>query len=444
MKKAIITVLLILAVVGVLVVPKFLPLGKTVSATPAAPSATAKLPKPSVQAVVLTATILHNSIRATGTLIASDEVELRSEVAGTIIQFAIKEGKRVKKGDMLVKLNDAELQAQLKRAQSRKTLAVAQEARQKQLLEIKSISQNDYDIALNELNSIKAEIELIQAQIRRTEIRAPFNGVIGLRYVSFGAYLTPTTRIASLVNLDTLKIDFAVPGQYAGLIKAGDVVRFSVQGYNETFMARISAAEPKIDAATRTMQVRAVCANGGNLVPGAFAELEMTLNDIPNALVIPTEALVPELKGQRVFVAREGKAKAMDVETGLRTERSLQIVRGLNAGDTVITTGLLQIRDGSPISVTVIDNAVTKTFGSSSTSSTVSPGTIANLAHSAASSASVSVSNATIRGVSKATIGAAKPSLKPLSPSSTPATVPTTPKSATPAPAKKTTGSSVP
>jgi membrane fusion protein (multidrug efflux system) len=408
MKKAIITTLLILAGIGVLAVPKFLPLGKTASATPAAPSATAKPPKPSVQAVVLAETTLHNSIRATGTLIASDEVELRSEVAGTIIQFAIKEGKRVNKGDMLVKLNDAELQAQLKRAQSRKTLAVAQEARQKQLLEIKSISQNDYDIAVNELNSIKAEIELIQAQIRRTEVRAPFNGVIGLRYVSSGAYLTPATRIASLVNLDTLKIDFAVPGQYAGLVKVGDVVRFSVQGYNETFLARISAAEPKIDPATRTMQVRAVCANSGNLVPGAFAEVEITLKDIPNALLIPTEALVPELKGQRVFVVRSDKAKAVDVQTGLRTERSLQIISGLKAGDTVITTGLLQIRDGSPISVTVIDN-------SNSNSGT------ASLERSSA-----------------------PPTLSPLPPSSPP-TSSVSPKSVQPAPAKRNaTDSSVP
>jgi membrane fusion protein (multidrug efflux system) len=386
MPKKIVFVVLLGLFVLALVVPKVLPLLKSGGAAPSSQAAQtaalgssggasassahrgstapAKLPKPSVTAVVVEPTVLTNTITASGTILPGDEVELHTEVAGVITQLNLAEGKNVAKGQMLLKLNDADLQAQLRKAQSRKKLAETQEVRQKQLLAIKSISQNEYDIALNELNSIKAEIDLIQAQIRRTEIHAPFDGTIGLKYVSFGAYVTPTTRIASLVNINTLKIDFSIPGQYASLVHMGDTIGFTLQGVageesSARFWAKIYAIEPKIDASTRTLQLRAVFDNKARKVlPGAFAEIELKLGAVPNALVIPTEAMIPELKGQRVFIVHNGTARAVPVETGIRTERLLQITRGLNVGDTVITTGLLQIRDGSPITVTVVkDNA---------------------------------------------------------------------------------------
>jgi membrane fusion protein (multidrug efflux system) len=342
--------------------------GSAAGGSASAASAT-KLPKASVQAVVVRAQPLSNIIRATGTLLAGDEVELHSEVAGVITQLNLAEGKTATKNTLLLKLNDADLQANLRKAQSREKLAKAQESRQKQLLAIKSISQNEYEIAVNELNAVKAEIDLIQAQIRRTEIRAPFDGVVGLKYISLGAYVTPTTRIANLVNVATLKIDFSIPGQYAPLVSIGDSVMFTLQGSSalgtlgtsataSVFKARIYAIEPKIDPFTRTMQIRAIFDNKARKVlPGSFAELELVLRDIPNAIVVPTETLIPELKGQRVFLARSGKAKAVPVETGIRTERTLQILSGVQAGDTVITTGLLQIRDGSPITVTVVGSS---------------------------------------------------------------------------------------
>jgi membrane fusion protein (multidrug efflux system) len=377
--RVIIITLLILGAVG-FAVPKVLPLlskpkqpTSTDSTTPAttktekgdaaalaASTSVPKLPKASVQAVVVYLQPLSDRIRATGTLLAGDEVELHSEVAGVMTQLSLAEGKTVTKNTLLVKLNDADLQANLRKAKSRESLAKAQESRQKQLLAIKSISQNEYDIAVNELNTVKAEIDLIQAQIRRTEVRAPFDGVIGLKYVSPGAYITPATRIANLVNVATLKVDFSIPGQYAPLVRVGDSVSFTLQGSSalgsaETFKARIYAIEPKIDPLTRTMQIRAIFDNKARKVlPGSFAELELVLRDIPNAILVPTETLIPELKGQRIFLARSGKAQAVQVETGIRTERRLQILSGVQAGDTVITTGLLQIRDGSPINVTIV------------------------------------------------------------------------------------------
>lgn len=354
MKRRLLLIGIPLLLIILLAIPKVLPLLK--SSGGAKSSAAEKVPKASVQAIIIRPTVLKNTIRATGTLLPGDEVELHCEVSGIITHLAIQEGKAVKKGDVLLKLNDAELQAQLKRVLSRKKLAEEQEYRQRKLLEIKGISQNEYDIALNELNSISSELELIRAQISRTEIRAPFNGVIGLKYISDGAYINPSSRIANLINLSTLKLDFAIPGQYASLLKSGDIISFSIQGSPENHTARIYALEPKIDPTTRTIQVRALCANTGKLFPGAFAEIELVLKDIPGALVIPTEALIPEIKGQRVFISHNGIAKAVTVETGIRTERTLQVIEGLNIGDTVITTGLLQIRPGSPINVTVLDS----------------------------------------------------------------------------------------
>lgn len=354
MKRRLLLIGIPLLLIILLAIPKVLPLLKS-SSGPKNTAGSDKVPKASVQAVIIRPTLLKNTIRATGTLLAGDEVELHCEVSGVITRLAIQEGKPVKKGDVLLKLNDAELQAQLKRALSRKKLAEEQEYRQRKLLEIKGISQNEYDIALNELNSITAELELIRAQISRTEIRAPFHGVIGLKYISDGAYINPSSRIANLINLSTLKLDFAIPGQYASLLMPGETISFTIQGSSDKHIARVYALEPKIDPTTRTIQVRALCSNTGNLFPGAFAEIEIVLKDIPQALVIPTEALIPEIKGQRVFVAHNGIAKAVTVETGIRTERTLQIIEGLRIGDTVITTGLLQIRSGSPINVTVLD-----------------------------------------------------------------------------------------
>lgn len=354
MKRRLLLIGIPLLLLILLALPKLIPLFQS-SKTAKNVGATDKMPKASVQAIIIRPTLLKNTIRATGTLLAGDEVELHSEVSGIITHLAIHEGKPVKKGDVLLKLNDAELQAQLKRALSRKKLSEEQEYRQRKLLDIKGISQNEYDIALNELNSIAAEVELIRAQISRTEIRAPFHGVIGLKYISDGAYINPSSRIANLININTLKLDFAIPGQYASLLIPGETILFTIQGSSETHSAKIYALEPKIDPTTRTIQARAICTNTGKLFPGAFAEIEIVLRDIPQALVIPTEALIPEIKGQRVFVSRNGIAKAIMVETGIRTERTLQVIDGLQIGDTVITTGLLQIRPGSPVNVTVLD-----------------------------------------------------------------------------------------
>ncbi|MBP1678309.1 MAG: hypothetical protein H6Q29_220, partial [Bacteroidetes bacterium] len=213
----------------------------------------------------------------------------------------------------------------------------------------------DYDVALNELNAIRGEVQLIQARILKTELRAPFDGIIGLRYVSEGSYVSPQTRIASLQRTSSLKIDFSVPERYAGIVKPGQTIYFHVAGSDERATGAIYAVEPKIDPSTRTVMIRARAANPeGKLAPGAFAEVELVLREIPDAVMIPSQALVPDIEGHKVYVVEGGVTGVRRVEIGLRTEKDVQIVNGLRAADTVITTGILQLVPGAPVRITEV------------------------------------------------------------------------------------------
>lgn len=305
-----------------------------------------------VDAVKVQPDRVQDKIFTTGSILANEEVELRSEVSGKITEIYLEEGKPVNKNQLLIKINDSELKAQLQRAQYRFDLASEREERQKKLLEKGGISQEDYDATLNEVNVLKSEIELIKAQIDKTEIRAPFAGRVGLKYVSDGSYISPTTRIASLQNINPVKLDFSVPERYVNRVKTGDKISFTVQGTDQTFDGEIYAIEPKIDSQTRTLQIRALSNNDdGLLVPGAFADLELILKTIDDALMIPTIALVPELQGQKVYLYKNGSVVEQGVQTGIRTAERVQITEGIQQGDTVLTTGLLQVREGMPVQI---------------------------------------------------------------------------------------------
>jgi membrane fusion protein, multidrug efflux system len=311
-----------------------------------------------VRAIPLTAQSYSNRIFTTGSIAANEEVHLRPETSGRITRLTLDEGRSVRKGDVLVKINDADLQAQLLRTKLQLELAQLREERQKALLENRAIAQEDYDVALNQLNTIRAEIGLIEAQIEKTEIRAPFNGVIGLRNVSEGSYISPSNVVATLQDFDRVKIDFSVPERYAAYVSTGDKITFTRQGSDQTYEGTIMAVEPRIDAATRTLQLRAIAENPGrNIIPGAFVEIRFQLREIPNALMIPSEAVIPELGGNSVFVFEDGVAKRKSVVTGTRTETMVQVVEGLSDGDTVLTTGMLQLREGMPVRITqMLDN----------------------------------------------------------------------------------------
>ena len=306
-----------------------------------------------VAARVIIPAPFDNIINSTGTILASEEVEIRSEITGQVVKILFTEGTRVRKGDLLVKINDDELLAQLQKQQSQKSLAEDIFKRRKQLFESHLISSEDFDKARNDLKSIEAEINLIKAKIKKTELRAPFDGEIGLRYVSEGSFVNSSTRITTLQSLASVKIDFSIPEKYASIVKKESPVSFSVSGSVDTFTGTIYAIEPKIDPVTRTVQIRARSANvNGSLMPGAFAQVRLLLEKIPNAIMIPSESVIPEMEGQKVFVAVDGMAQTKKVTTGLRTENLVQVTSGLTAGDTVITSGIMQLRPSTLITLT--------------------------------------------------------------------------------------------
>jgi len=299
---------------------------------------------------------LQNIIFSNGTLISNEEVLIQSEISGKITQIQFEEGRRVKKNDLLIKINDAELQATLKKNQSRETLARDKEFRYKQLLEKGLTSQQEYDVALSELNSVFADVELTQAQIDKTEIRAPFNGVVGLRSVSLGSYISPQTKIATLQSINPMKVDFSVPQKYFSLIKAGKSIFVKQSSTDKLFNGKIYAVEPKIDQNTRTVQARALVPNDrGELTPGAYIEIDIVLEELNNAVMVPTDVIVPDIEGKKIFIYKNGKAVPVPVETGIRTEDEIQIVSGLNIGDTLIVSGIIQLRPNAPVKLNSIN-----------------------------------------------------------------------------------------
>lgn len=339
----------ILVVVAIVLLPKLLSSSDSGSNLKLGGGPDVALP---VKAHIVSFTTLNNSVFTTGTILANEEVELRSEVSGKIVKILFKEGSFVSKGDLLIKINDADLQAQLRKAESKVKLSKEKEARQIQLRDGNLISQEEYDNTVSELNVNEADYDLIKAQVDKTEIRAPFSGVVGLRSVSEGSYVTTSTVMARLQNFNSIKVDFSIPEMYSASVKTGDELEFKISGSNQLYKAKVYAIEPKIDPGTRTLQIRAICsASYKDLIPGAFANVELNLKQTSNAILIPTVSIVPELKGQIVYLFKSGVVMPQSVEIGVREETQVQIVNGLSAGDTVITSGILQIRPNSKVKI---------------------------------------------------------------------------------------------
>jgi membrane fusion protein, multidrug efflux system len=304
-------------------------------------------PRPvEVNAVVVIPKMLENKIFSTGNILANEEVEIRAEVPGRVISINFQEGSAVRKGELLVKINDDELQAELKKLVLDEKLARDDVYRKEKLLELKAVSQEELDISRSQLGVIQAQIELVKARLEKTSIFAPFSGRIGLRYISPGGYISSSMLIARMQQTDPVKIEFNIPEKYITGIKNGMEVTFSVAGSDSLFTGKIYAIEPRIDPSTRALTVRARCQNpGGILTPGAFAKVNIILEKIPDALTLPSDAFIPDIKGEKVMVCRNGKAVTAYVTTGIRTESEVQIISGINPLDTIILTGLLQIRE---------------------------------------------------------------------------------------------------
>ena len=313
-----------------------------------------KKPTMTVSGVVVEPQNFSNTISISGSIEANENVEIRSEISGIVENISFSEGTNVSKGQTLLKVNDIELRAQLAQAKTRENLSSENERRAKLLLQKEAISQEEYDIASADFRTAKAQTQLIQAQIGKTTIRAPFSGKIGLRNISPGTYVTPTTLITKLVSSNRVKITFSIPEKYASEINKNAEITFTVPNIQETFKAKIYAIEPEIEATTRTLKIRALAENQSEkLLPGTFATIELPLKNIQDAILIPTEAIVPVQEGKKIFVSINGKAKGIKVETLTRTDKNIIITSGLKPGDTIITSGVMSLKDDADVKVKI-------------------------------------------------------------------------------------------
>lgn len=316
------------------------PLGDVVKAT-------------TVKGMVLHPQKFNDNISLSGTIEANEQIEIRSEVSGVVERLNFKEGSKVSQGQILFKVNDIELQAQLSKVETAQKLASENERRAKLLLEKQAISQEEYEIASADFQSARAESQLISAQLSKTVVRAPFSGTIGLRSISRGTYVTPVTPIAKLVNTSQLKITFSVPEKYSSQISIGSDLTFTTSGSKEEHEAKVYAIEPEVEIATRTLKMRAIAENlDGKLYPGTYANIRLPLESIDDALMVPSESLIPVQNGKKIFISEQGKAKEIAVEIGARTGNEVRVLSGLKAGDTILTYGVMSLKDGTPVNIT--------------------------------------------------------------------------------------------
>jgi membrane fusion protein (multidrug efflux system) len=309
-----------------------------------------------VDAFILKPSLLIDEISINGYLLAFEEIELKNEVSGRIVKINLPEGKFVKKGTLLVKIYDDDLQANLKKLKAQLAVQELIYKRHSELLSVSGISQNEYDQTLLQLNTYKADIEIQKTLIRKTEILAPFDGIIGLRNISEGAIVTPSTLIATIRTENKLKLDFFIPERYGSQIKTGHKVNFNLSNSDKLYEATVLATEQGIDNNTRNLKVRALVTKPvKELISGAFTKVKLILSENQNSLLIPTQAIIPQESYKTVIIARNGKAHFVKVKTGIRQTDNIEIISGLQSGDTIITTGLLFLKENSKLLYSTIN-----------------------------------------------------------------------------------------
>jgi membrane fusion protein, multidrug efflux system len=318
----------------------------------------APAPVISVEGLVVKTSSINEVVEASGTILANEATEIRPEISGRITQLNIREGAVVPKGSLLVKIYDADLQAQLNKLLVQLQIAEKTEERQKELLKIGGIAQQDYDLSTLQVSNIKADIELTRVNISKTEIRAPYTGRLGLKSISPGAYISPTTLITTITQMNQMKIEFSVPEKYSAQINNGLTLDFMLDGSTKSYKANVLAREGSVDQNTRNLRIRAVVQGGADqfLVPGTFAKVRMILGENRNAIMIPSNAVIPQARNKQVALYRGGMASMIDIDTGIRDSSNVQVLSGLKAGDTLVTSGLLFIKPGTKLKLSKIVN----------------------------------------------------------------------------------------
>jgi membrane fusion protein, multidrug efflux system len=308
-----------------------------------------------VEVFVAKADTISNIIQVPGSILPNEQVILKTEIPGRITMLNFTEGSAVHRGTLLVQIDDSEYKAELKKYEAQLKLAMEDESRKKELLSMKGVSQEVYDLAFTKREELLADIDLVKSKIRKSGIIAPFDGIVGLRYVSSGAFLSNGDVIATLVQINPVKIEFSIPEKYASMITVPMEISFTVSESEDAFKASVYAIEPMIDPASRTLRVRARTENRQHrLVPGSFANLTIDMEEIEGAIMVPTQVIIPSLNSQNVYLIENGTAVLREVETGIQNNSMIQITAGVSSEDTLVMTGLLALRDKMPVQVTKV------------------------------------------------------------------------------------------
>lgn len=306
---------------------------------------------PLVDVIIASPQSIPNLVEANGTVVSNEYVEIRPEISGRLTYLNVSEGKQISKGSVLAKINDADLRAQLNKVRVQLNLANITLDRYTKLLQIQGINKADYDVAQNQVSSYQADINILEAEIAKTIIRAPFSGVIGLKQISMGAIVTPQTLIATLQKMGDTRIDFTIPEGYANLLKRGSLVKVALSDNDSVRLnAQVVAVEPQISTATRNVLIRAKLLNGHAVSPGSFAKVYVDAG-AENGIMIPANAIIPDARAKQVVTVKNGNAQFNNVETGVRKEGSVQVLKGLQPGDSVVVSGVLFARPNSQVQI---------------------------------------------------------------------------------------------
>jgi len=320
---------------------------------PAAQGGGAGGPPVAVEAIPVVTAPMPQTITAVGSLRSDESVTLRPENAGRISAITFAEGQRVTKGAPLVKLDPAIPQAEAQQARANLVLAKSKFDRAVDLAKRNYISGQAKDEAENNYKVAEAAVQLAEAKLAKTDIRAPFSGIIGLRSVSVGDYVKEGADLVNLESIDPLKVDFRVPETYMRQVQAGQSMEVMLDALpGKTFDGKVIAVNPLIDAAGRSVVIRAQVRNQDNtLRPGMFARVRLITRERADAMVLPEQALVPQGSEQYVFKVVDGKVARVRIETGQRRDGKVEVLSGLKPGDTVVTAGQLKLRDGLAVAV---------------------------------------------------------------------------------------------
>jgi membrane fusion protein (multidrug efflux system) len=341
---AVIIVLAVLAIVWKLSLDS--KLAESLKAAPADPAVP-------VDVYILRDTTATFTVTTVGTLKANESVMLVSELSRRIESIEFRDGAAVGKGQLLVKLDDSDTKARLKKLETELALAETTAGREKTRFDGGAVSRQRLDEVNNTVDKLKADIGILEVELSKTQIRAPFAGRLGLRDLSVGAFVNPNTPLVSVQDLSTIKIDFSVPERYANDIKVGEEIEFTVDYLPGKQKAIVTAIEPDVDVKTRSCMIRAIARNSDlKLVPGTSAKIALAFTSEETTVFVPSEALLPSISGYQVYVCRSGKATLQKVKTGIRAESSVQILDGIAVGDTVIITNVLRLKPDSPVKIT--------------------------------------------------------------------------------------------